>query len=175
MNDNHMNDNDKANERRGFLKLGGAALLSSAAASIALFRPSAASAKSKFAVVKTDAQWRKQLSPAAYKVLRKADTEPAFSSPLDKEKRKGTYICKGCNQPLYSSATKYDSGTGWPSFYRPLPGAIGLSTDYYIGIPRKEVHCARCGGHLGHVFNDGPKPTGKRYCMNGIAMLIKLG
>jgi peptide-methionine (R)-S-oxide reductase len=158
------------NNRRNLLKFGGAAVIGSAIAGFAFLRPGAAVAKGKYAVVKTDAQWRKQLSPAAYQVLRKADTEPTFSSPLEKEKRKGTFVCKGCSNPLYSSATKFESGTGWPSFYRPLPGGIGLSTDFHIGYPRKEVHCARCGGHLGHVFNDGPKPTGKRYCMNGVAM-----
>ena len=122
-----------------------------------------------FRVSYTDAEWRRRLSPAAYQVLRHEDTEPPFSSPLDKEKRRGTFVCAGCNNELYSSATKFDSGTGWPSFYRPLPGAIGQSTDYKLGYPRKEIHCADCGGHLGHVFDDGPPPTGLRYCMNGDA------
>lgn len=126
--------------------------------------------KGKFPVTKTDAEWKKQLSPAAYRVLRQEDTERPFSSPLDKEKRKGTFVCAGCDQRLFSSAHKYDSGTGWPSFWQPLSGAIGTATDYKLGYARTEVHCARCGGHLGHVFNDGPKPTGKRYCMNGVAM-----
>lgn len=130
----------------------------------------AVEAKGSFAVTKTDAEWRKQLSTAAYNVLRRESTERAFSSPLDKEKRSGTFVCAGCAQRLYSSSTKFDSGTGWPSFYRPLPGAVGTSTDRKLGYARTEVHCARCGGHLGHVFNDGPKPTGKRYCMNGVAM-----
>ena len=132
-------------------------------------------AKGKFAVTKTDAEWKKQLSPAAFKVLRKADTETPFTSPLNKEKRKGTFICAGCDQRLFSSETKYDSGTGWPSFWKPISGGIGTATDWKIGSPRTEVHCARCGGHLGHVFDDGPKPTGKRYCMNGIAMKFVAG
>ncbi len=129
-----------------------------------------AKAKTKFAVTKTDAEWRKLLSPAAYNVLRREDTERPYTSPLNKEKRKGTFSCAACAKPLFSSATKFESGTGWPSFYQPLPGGIGTTTDYKIGLPRTEVHCARCGGHLGHVFDDGPKPTGKRYCMNGVAM-----
>jgi peptide-methionine (R)-S-oxide reductase len=131
--------------------------------------------KGKFAVTKTDAEWKKLLSPAAYKVLRQEDTERPYSSPLDKEKRKGTFVCAGCAQRLFSSAHKYDSGTGWPSFYQPLAGAVGTATDYKLGYARTEVHCARCGGHLGHVFNDGPKPTGKRYCMNGVAMKFVAG
>lgn len=130
----------------------------------------AATAKTKYAVSYSDAEWKKRLSPAAYRVLRLEDTERPYTSPLDKEKRKGTFVCAGCNQRLFSSATKFDSGTGWPSFWQPLAGGVGTKTDYKIGLPRTEVHCARCGGHLGHVFNDGPKPTGKRYCMNGVAM-----
>ncbi|WP_373473963.1 peptide-methionine (R)-S-oxide reductase MsrB [Sphingorhabdus lacus] len=129
-----------------------------------------ATAKARFAVTLTDAEWKKRLSPAAYRVLRQEDTETPFTSPLNKEKRKGTFVCAGCNQRLFASNTKYDSGTGWPSFWQPLAGGVGTKTDYKIGLPRTEVHCARCGGHLGHVFNDGPKPTGKRYCMNGVAM-----
>ncbi|QGY81040.1 peptide-methionine (R)-S-oxide reductase MsrB [Sphingorhabdus lacus] len=129
-----------------------------------------ATAKARFAVTLTDAEWKKRLSPAAYRVLRQEDTETPFTSSLNKEKRKGTFVCAGCNQRLFASNTKYDSGTGWPSFWQPLAGGVGTKTDYKIGLPRTEVHCARCGGHLGHVFNDGPKPTGKRYCMNGVAM-----
>lgn len=134
-----------------------------------------ATAKTRFAFTLTDAEWKKRLSPAAYRVLRQEDTETPFTSALNKEKRKGTFVCAGCSQRLFSSGTKYDSGTGWPSFWQPLAGGIGTKTDYKIGLPRTEVHCARCGGHLGHVFNDGPKPTGKRYCMNGVAMKFTPG
>lgn len=128
------------------------------------------SAKVRFAVTKTDAEWRRILSPAAYNVLRRQDTETPYTSRLNREKRAGTYVCSGCAKPIFSSKTKFESGTGWPSFYAPLAGGVGTTTDYKIGVPRTEVHCARCGGHLGHVFDDGPKPTGKRYCMNGVAM-----
>jgi peptide-methionine (R)-S-oxide reductase len=128
------------------------------------------SAKGGFAVTKSDAAWRKSLSPAAYKVLRQESTEAPYSSKLNNEKRSGTYSCAGCAQSLFSSKTKYDSGTGWPSFYQTLPGGVGFSTDNLLGYPRTEVHCSRCGGHLGHRFDDGPKPTGKRYCMNGVAL-----
>lgn len=118
----------------------------------------------------SDAEWRKRLSPLAYTVLRKEATEHPFTSPLNKEHRAGTFACAGCSQKLFSSKTKFDSGTGWPSFWAPLPKAVGTSRDFALGYPRTEVHCARCGGHLGHVFDDGPRPTGKRYCMNGVAM-----
>tara|TARA_R110000782_G_scaffold117364_3_gene207632 strand:- start:60054 stop:60545 length:492 start_codon:yes stop_codon:yes gene_type:complete len=123
----------------------------------------------------SEAQWRKRLSPQQYAVLREAATERPFTSPLNKEKRKGVFHCAGCDLPLFSSATKYESSTGWPSFWRPLPKAVGTETDYKLGYPRTEVHCARCGGHLGHVFNDGPRPTGKRYCMNGVALRFAAG
>ena len=123
-----------------------------------------------FNVSKTDAEWQKILTPAQYRVLREEGTERAHSSPLDKEKRTGTFVCAGCDQALFSSKTKYDSGTGWPSFYTALPGVLGTRTDYKLILPRTEYHCARCGGHHGHVFDDGPPPTGKRYCNNGVAL-----
>lgn len=128
-----------------------------------------------YAVQFTPAEWRKRLTPAQFRVLREKDTERPGSSPLLKEHRKGTFLCAGCALPLYSSATKFESGTGWPSFWAPLRGAVGTSTDWDTGYPRTEVHCARCGGHLGHVFDDGPKPTGKRYCMNGLALQFRTG
>lgn len=122
----------------------------------------------------SDAQWRKKLTKAQYHILREAGTERPYSSPLDKEKRAGIFACAACGNALYSSATKFDSKTGWPSFWKPLAGAIATQTDWKIGYPRTEVLCADCGGHLGHVFDDGPKPTGKRYCMNGLAMIFRL-
>ncbi|WP_206363478.1 peptide-methionine (R)-S-oxide reductase MsrB [Sphingomonas crocodyli] len=124
----------------------------------------------KFEVSFTDAEWKARLSPSAYKVLRHEMTERPFTSALLKEHRTGVFVCAGCALPLFASKTKYDSGTGWPSFYQPLPNAVGTSTDSTLGMERVEVHCRRCGGHLGHVFDDGPPPTGKRYCMNGVAM-----
>ena len=126
-----------------------------------------------FPVEYSEAEWRKRLTPAQFLILRKHGTEPPFSSPLEREKRKGTFVCAADGNPLYSSAAKYDSGTGWPSFWKALPGAVRYSTDRKLGYPRTEVHCTRCGGHLGHVFDDGPKPTGLRYCMNGLALTFK--
>ena len=117
-----------------------------------------------------DAEWKKRLSPAAYDVLRHEGTERAGSSPLNAEKRKGRFDCAGCDLPLFSSDTKFDSGTGWPSFYAALPGAVGTSVDRKLFITRTEYHCMRCAGHQGHIFDDGPKPTGKRYCNNGVAL-----
>ena len=121
-------------------------------------------------LVLTDAQWRQRLTSDQYRVLRRDGTEPAFSSPLNAEKRRGTFKCVACDLPLFTSAMKYDSGTGWPSFFETLPGAFEVSTDYSLIFPRTEYHCARCGGHHGHVFNDGPRPTGKRYCNNGVCL-----
>ncbi|QJP70341.1 peptide-methionine (R)-S-oxide reductase MsrB [Burkholderia glumae] len=118
----------------------------------------------------SDAEWRKRLTPAQYTVLREAGTERPYSNPLNDEHRSGTFACAGCALPLFSSATKFDSHTGWPSFWAPLDHAVVTSTDTSFGMVRDEVHCRRCAGHLGHVFNDGPKPTGLRYCMNGTAM-----
>lgn len=119
---------------------------------------------------KTETDWQAILTPEQFRVLREHGTEHRGSSPLLQEKRAGTFRCAGCGEPLFSSATKYESGTGWPSFYRPIEGAIGTTTDRSHGMTRVEVHCANCGGHLGHVFPDGPAPTGDRYCMNGVAL-----
>ena len=123
-----------------------------------------------FEIARSDDEWRRLLKPAAYKVLRHHGTEHPFTSPLNNEKRAGTFACAGCDLPLFSSDTKFESGTGWPSFFRPLANAVEISSDRSLFMERTEVHCRRCGGHLGHVFEDGPKPTGLRYCMNGVAL-----
>ena len=127
-------------------------------------------APERFEVTLTDDQWKARLSPQAYAVLRHEATETPFTSPLNDEHRKGTFSCAGCALALFSSDTKFDSGTGWPSFFRPLPDAVAQRVDTTLGMTRDEVHCRRCGGHLGHVFDDGPRPTGLRYCMNGVAL-----
>jgi len=130
-------------------------------------------AREDFPLQLSDDEWRQRLSPAAYQVLRKHGTERAGTSPLNQEKRAGTFVCAGCGQDLFDAATKFESGTGWPSFYAPLEGAVGESEDNSFFMRRVEVHCANCGGHLGHVFPDGPRPTGMRYCMNGVSMDFK--
>jgi len=133
-------------------------------------RPEDAAAAGPFEIEKSDAEWRQALTPAQYDILRGHGTERAGTSPLNKEKRKGVFACAGCDLPLFSSDTKFESGTGWPSFWQPLPEAVATSSDKSFFMTRTEVHCRRCGGHLGHVFDDGPPPTGLRYCMNGLAL-----
>ena len=152
-------------DRRTLLAGGAAAL-----AGTLYFSRSTDAAAARFAVTKSAAEWRRQLGPARYRILREAGTERAYTSSLNKEHRPGRYVCAGCANPLFASTTKFESGTGWPSFYRPLPKAVVTQTDRLLGMERTEVLCARCGGHLGHVFNDGPRPTGLRYCMNGLAL-----
>ncbi len=129
-----------------------------------------ANKKENFPIQKDDAQWQTELTPEQFRVLRQHGTEPAGTSPLDKNYSDGTYTCAGCGTPLFTAKTKYNSGTGWPSFFEPIPGAVETSVDRSLFMTRTEVHCAKCGGHLGHVFDDGPRPTGKRYCMNGVSL-----
>jgi len=156
--------------RRKVVLLGSVAAV--AAVTARALRPArpAYAAEQQFEVMHSDAEWRKLLTPAQYNILREQGTEPPFSSPLLNEHRQGVFNCAGCALPLYSSATKFDSGTGWPSFWQPLPNAVATSADDSLGMDRTEVHCRRCGGHLGHVFPDGPPPTGLRYCMDGLAL-----
>lgn len=156
----------EVNGRRAFLGWTGAGVSALILAACGSGRAEARS----YPVSLTEAQWRKRLTKQEFAVLRQEATERPYSSPLLKENRAGTFACAGCDNRLYSSKTKYDSGTGWPSFYAALPGAVGTARDFKLGYPRTEVHCARCGGHLGHIFDDGPKPTGKRHCINGAAL-----
>ncbi|VVE76168.1 peptide-methionine (R)-S-oxide reductase [Pandoraea captiosa] len=166
-----------ARARRVFLLSATAAAAAVAAGLVPrLMRPALAadnrhgSASERFEVAYSDAEWRRRLTPGQYEILRQEGTERPYSSPLNDEHRAGTFACAGCAQPLFSSRTKFDSHTGWPSFWTPLDKAVGTHRDTTFGMVRTEVHCSRCGGHLGHVFDDGPKPTGLRYCMNGLAM-----
>lgn len=163
--------------RRRFLVSGSAAVAALAAASgwraMAAGQPGAGKPADTFEVVRSDEQWRQVLTPAQYNVLRQEGTERPYSSPLNDEHRAGIFACAGCQLDLFSSRTKFDSRTGWPSFWAPLDNAVGTRTDRSFGMSRTEVHCRRCGGHLGHLFDDGPKPTGLRYCMNGLAMTFK--
>ncbi len=152
-------------DRRTLLAGSGAALT----ATFLIGRPTEAVAAT-FAVTKTAAQWRRQLGPERYRILREAGTERPYASPLNKEHRRGRFSCAGCANPLFASTTKFESGTGWPSFYRALHRGVGTRSDRTLGMERTEVLCSRCGGHLGHLFRDGPRPTGLRYCMNGLAM-----
>jgi peptide-methionine (R)-S-oxide reductase len=160
--------------RRNFLG-SAAAVAAVGAAGFVVFGRSGgpAEAAERFEVTKSPAEWRRILGPQRYAVLREAHTERAGSSPLDHEHRRGTFLCAGCDLPVYSSAAKFDSGTGWPSFTRPLPNAVRTGPDRTLFMVRTEVHCRRCGGHLGHVFDDGPPPTGQRWCMNGLALKFR--
>lgn len=158
---------------RRFFLLSGAAVLVAAAGRGFPGRPMGAQAAETFEVTRTDAEWQALLGEERYRVLRHEDTEAPFTSALNDEKRKGIFHCAGCDLPVYSSETKFESGTGWPSFWEALPNGIGTREDNSLFMARTECHCRRCGGHLGHVFNDGPKPTGMRHCINGLAMTFK--
>ncbi len=161
-------------QRRTFL-IGGAGLVGAVA--LVEFLPASSAGKSTetFEVVKTEAEWKQMLTPQQFHVLRQHGTERPHSSALNHEHRRGVFHCAGCELALFRSDTKFDSGTGWPSFFAPIEGAVGMSSDFSLIALRNEVHCRRCGGHLGHVFDDGPKPTGKRYCMNGVALKFEPG
>ena len=155
---------DRTLDRRTLLGVGALSVLATASPLLAATR---------FEVTRTPAEWRRRLGADRYRILREAGTERAFTSPLNKEHRRGLFACAGCGLPLFSSATKFESGTGWPSFYRALPNAIVERRDSILGMTRAETLCRRCGGHLGHVFDDGPRPTGLRYCMNGLALVFR--
>jgi peptide-methionine (R)-S-oxide reductase len=160
--------------RRRFLQAGAAAAVLAALGVYTMgARRSGATDAEAFEITHTDDEWKKILTPNQFKVLRESATERPFSSPLNDEHRHGVFSCAGCDLDLYSSETKFDSGTGWPSFYQPLANAVGTTRDTSLLMVRTAVHCRRCGGHLGHVFDDGPKPTGLRYCMNGLAMKFR--
>lgn len=158
---------------RRFMILAGAACLAGGSGLLSLRGPKAEAASGEFPVAHSDAEWRERLTRRQYAILRGHGTEAPHSSPLNAEKRRGAFVCAGCEAELFSSATKYDSRTGWPSFWAPVEGAVGEKRDLSYGMVRTEVHCARCGGHLGHVFDDGPRPTGLRYCINGDALSFK--
>ena len=155
-------------DRRGLLGAGTIAAIGATFA--ACSRSSPAAAAETFQVTHTPADWKRRLGPDRFRILRQEGTETPFTSALNKEHRRGTFACAGCALPLYASTTKFDSGTGWPSFYAALPGAVRNRRDSTLGMGRTEEHCRRCGGHLGHVFDDGPKPTGKRHCINGLSL-----
>ncbi|MER9329718.1 peptide-methionine (R)-S-oxide reductase MsrB [Mesorhizobium sp. M0488] len=161
--------------RRDFLLSGAATIgiVGAAATMLRMGKPEAARAAERFEVTKTEAEWKAILSPAAFDVLRKEGTEYPGTSPLLNEHRKGIFACAGCDLPVYPSETKFDSGTGWPSFWQEIANGIGKTEDRSLGMTRIEVHCRRCGGHLGHVFDDGPAPTGLRHCINGVALTFK--
>lgn len=158
-------------KKRHFLQAGAMVV---GAIALSRYRTATADAQAvsaiEFEITRTPDEWRSLLTPEQFDVLRQQGTEPPFSSPLNDQHGEGTYTCAGCDLPVFSSATKFDSGTGWPSFYAPIAAAVGTAEDNAFGVTRTEVHCRRCGGHLGHVFDDGPPPTGDRYCMNGVAL-----
>ncbi len=158
-------------DRRGLL--GAGALAAIGATFAACSRSTPAAAAETFEVTHTPADWKRRLGSDRFRILREEGTEAPFTSPLNKEHRRGTFACAGCALPLYASTTKFDSGTGWPSFYAALPNAVRNRRDSTLGMGRTEEHCRRCGGHLGHVFDDGPKPTGKRHCINGLSLTFR--